>query len=100
MPYSDFDLKKVKEDFHLNLIENEDLFSNVPEMQISEYLLTTLNYNTPLAMAIGTEKARSELIISNVLLEIRKISSLKISLFSGIALDVDKENGWWVFVIS
>lgn len=93
MPYCDFDLKKVKEDFYLNLIENEDLFSNVPEIQISEYLLTTLNYNVPLAMAVGTKKARSEFIIANVLLEIRKISSLKISLFSGIALDVDKEKG-------
>lgn len=93
MPYGDFDLKKVKEDFHLNLIENEDLFSKIPEIQISEYLLTTLNYNVPLAMALGTEKARSEFIISNVLLEIRKISSDKISLFSGVALDVDKEKG-------
>jgi hypothetical protein len=44
-------------------------------------------------MAIGTEKAKSELIISNVLLEVRKILNNKISCFSGVILDVDKEKG-------
>lgn len=29
MPYSDFDLKKVKAEFNLRIIETEDLFSQV-----------------------------------------------------------------------
>lgn len=93
MSYSDFTLKKVKDELGLNLIEDKDLFSEIPERQISEYLSITLNYNVPLAMAVGTEKARSEFIIANVLLELRKILDNKISLFSGVIMDVDKEKG-------
>ncbi len=93
MSYSDFTLKKIKDELQLNFIENEDLFSKIPEIQISDFLLNMLDYNVPFAMAIGTEKARSEFIIAHVLLEIRKMLSNKISLFSGVALDVDKEKG-------
>lgn len=93
MPYSDFNLRKVKDDFLLTLIEDENLFFKSPEIQISETLLATLDYNVPLAMAVGTEKARSEFIIANVLLEVRKLLLNKVSLFSGVALDVDKEKG-------
>jgi hypothetical protein len=57
----------------------------------------------PLALAVGTEKFRSELIVSNVLLEVRRILNDKISLFSGINMDVDKQrnlHGFCDFVIS
>ncbi|MFZ2726598.1 MAG: hypothetical protein WAX77_10135 [Methylococcaceae bacterium] len=93
MSYSDFSLKKVKDEFQLTLIETDDLFLDVPDIQISDFLLKILDYNIPLALAIGTEKARSELIIVNILLEIRKLLSNQISLFSGVNLDVDKEKG-------
>jgi hypothetical protein len=51
MSYSDFTLKRVKDEFELNVVEDKDLFCKIPEIQISEYLLTTLSYNVPLAMA-------------------------------------------------
>ncbi len=57
----------------------------------------------PLARAINTEKARSELIIATILVEVRKIMKHKISLFSGIEFNVDKEkglNGFCDFIIS
>ena len=103
MPYSDFTLKKVKEQFNIKIVEDKDLFSKSAEISISEYLTTTLNYNVPLALAVGTEKFRSELIISNILLEVRRIFEDEISLFSGINLDIDKQrelNGFCDFVIS
>ena len=103
MSYSDFTLKKVKEKLGINIIEDTDLFSTAEEIQVSDYLLITLKYNMPLAMAIGTEKVRSELIIANVLLEIRKIVDNQVSFFSGVNLDVDKEKsltGFCDFVIS
>jgi hypothetical protein len=103
MPYSDFTLKRVKEQLHIRTVEDQDLFSGVNEIAISEYLSTTLKYNVPLALAIGTEKVRSELIISNILLEVRRVLHDEISLFSGINLDVDKQqdlNGFCDFVIS
>ena len=103
MSYSDFTLKKVKTEFQLDIIENEDVFSHVEERDISEYLEITLQQNVPLALAINTEKARSEMIVVNVLLEIRKIFHGKISLFSGIDFNVDREqnlNGFCDFILS
>ncbi len=81
MSYSDFNLKQVKEQFQLNLIDVDDLFSEITVVPINESLIEILNYNVPLAMEIGTEKAKSELIISNILLEVRKKLNNKISFF-------------------
>ena len=101
MSYRDFDLKKVKNEFGLQLVENQDLFSQVEPIEISRSLTETLGQNVPLALAIGTEKASSELIIINILLEIKK--QLKVSFFSGIDFSVDKDqglNGCCDFIIS
>ncbi len=103
MSYSDFTLKKVKEQLKIKVVEDRDLFSKTNEIEISDYLSTTLKYNVPLALAVGTEKFRSELIIANILLEVRRILKDKISLFSGINLEVDKQqdlNGFCDFLIS
>ncbi len=93
MSYSDFTLKKVKSDFGLQTIENLSLFSDTKSLEISDYLSQTLKRNVPLALAINTEKARSELIIINILLEVKEKLSDKISLFSGIDFNVDKDQG-------
>jgi len=103
MPYSNFTLKRIKEEFNLEIVDSRDLFSTINEIEVSDYLKTTLNYNVPLALAISTEKARSELIISNVLIELKKILNDQIGLFSGINLDIDKErdlNGFCDYIIS
>jgi hypothetical protein len=93
MAYSDFTLKTVKSKFGLQINENQSLFSEVVQLTISEYLQQTLKRNLTLAQAINTEKARSELIIINVLLEIKTQLADTISLFSGIDFTVDKEQG-------
>lgn len=101
MLYSDFTLKRVKKELNLDIVEKRDIFSHIKEIEVSNILLDILKYNVPLA--IGTEKARSEMIIVNVLIEIKRISEEKISLFSGINLDVDKVrglNGFCDFIIS
>ncbi len=103
MAYSDFDLKKVKQNLGINLIEKENLFIGINAVEITAYLKESLAENVPLARAINTEKARSELIIANVLVELRKILQHKISLFSGIEFNVDKDkglNGFCDFIIS
>lgn len=103
MPYSSYTLKRVKEEFDLEIVENRELFSETKEVEISDYLKTTLVYNVPLALAISTEKARSELIISHVLLELRRHLNDEISLFSGINFDVDKDrelNGFCDYILS
>ncbi len=103
MSYSDFSLKRAKQEFNLNFIENKNLFLETEEVEISEYLRMTLDYNVPLALAINTEKARSEFIIANILLELRRQLNDQISLFSGVNLDVDKNrdlSGFCDYILS
>lgn len=103
MAYSDFTLKNVVKDFGVKLIEDNDVFGTIEPIEISDYLRETLDDNVPLALSINTEKARSELIIINVFLEIKKKYKKKVSLFSGVKFDVDSEKnltGFCDFIIS
>ncbi|MFN6165673.1 MAG: hypothetical protein ACK474_04140, partial [Pseudanabaena sp.] len=103
MPYSNFTIKKVQKDFGVEILERIDLFSSISPHEIGEHLKQTLLDNVSLAIAVNTEKARSELIIAPVLIEIRKIFNKEISFFSGIELNIDKERdltGFCDFIIS
>lgn len=94
MAYSDFTtLTKVREAFGLTIEESIDLFTDIPEALPSSYLQTTLNENVFLATAINTEKARSELIIAPVLLEVRRMLNFQIGFFSGSEFNVDFQAG-------
>ena len=93
MAYSDFTLKRVKAELDLQWIETESLFANIKALKISDYLEQTLKRNLWLALAINTEKARSELLIINILLEVKEKLNNQISLFSGVDFNVDKERG-------
>ena len=93
MSYSDFTLQTVVKELQLVLNERTDLFAQVPESVISDYLAITLKENIPLALAINTEKARSELIIAVMLVELRKMLNYQISLFSGVEFNVDPQRG-------
>ena len=57
MAYSDFDLKKVRHEFGLQLDEQPDLFVDVTLVRPSAMLADTLAATAHLAMAIHTEKA-------------------------------------------
>ncbi|MEM7033382.1 MAG: hypothetical protein AAF629_27770 [Chloroflexota bacterium] len=103
MAYSDFNIRQVQQVFHLKIEERMGIFSEIDEIPISDYFITTLEENLPLAVSINTEKARSELIISDVLIEVRKHFDRKISFFSGIEFTVDKDKdltGYCDFLIS
>ncbi len=93
MAYSDFTLKKIKAELNIKLVEKNSVFVHIKAVEISRYLKDTLKRNVSLALAINTEKARSELIIINILLEIKEIFPDAISLFSGTDFNVDKERG-------
>ncbi|MDY7013514.1 MAG: hypothetical protein SVX43_07880 [Cyanobacteriota bacterium] len=93
MPYSQFTIEQVKAEFDIVFSESIGLFSNIPEAEYSQFLSETLAYNIPLALAINTEKSRSELIIMPILIELRKQFSDKISLFSGKEFNVDIQKG-------
>ena len=93
MAYSNFNLSGVIKQFGLTLNDKQDLFAHIPEVPISDYLHTTLTYNLPLASEINTEKSRSEMLISPILLEIRRCVNDRISLFSGREFNVESEQG-------
>ena len=83
----------IKSSFQLTIHEKTSLFPQVQELPISDYLQTTLKRNVRLALAINTEKARSEMIIAPILIELVQLLDQKISLFSGIEFNVDAERG-------
>jgi hypothetical protein len=91
--YSDFTIDEVKLRFSLRLEEDRDLYATIAPVEISPLLRETLAENVPLALAISTEKARSEFIIAPVLLESRRQTNHQASLFSGIEFTVDAELG-------
>lgn len=103
MAYSDFKLSEIIKIFGLTISETSELFSAVAEVECSEYLAFTLKENIELAVSINTEKARSEMIIAPMLLELRRRLNYQISLFSGVDFNVDNErglNGICDFIIS
>ncbi|MEZ4526492.1 MAG: hypothetical protein R2941_11290 [Desulfobacterales bacterium] len=93
MSYSDFSIKQICKEFQVSVREEMGLFTGIGEIPVSDSLSEILAENVPLAISINTEKARSELVIANILLEIRKIFKPKISFFSGTEFTVDKEKG-------
>jgi len=93
MAYSNFTLSKVKTDFGIVTNETQDLFANIPPIQPSELLTLTLKEQLPLAGAINTEKARSELVIMPILVAVRQLLTNQISIFSGSTFEVDPEQG-------
>ncbi len=103
MPYSDFTLERVKRIFELTTSETVDLFGEIPELGSSDLLREILRYNVPLALASNSEKARSEMIISPILIDLRRQLKERINLFSGVEFDVDSTrglNGICDFIIS
>ena len=93
MAYSDWTLETVKKAFELEAVNTAGIFSDVEPVAPSAHLTTTLERNVPLAFAMGTEKAKSELIVSAVLVELWDHFNRSISFFSGIDFNVDAENG-------
>ncbi|MEM9923065.1 MAG: hypothetical protein AAF915_04825 [Cyanobacteria bacterium P01_D01_bin.50] len=103
MAYSDLTLSKFKNSFDIYIEEEADLFSNIEPLKPSDKLKGDLKETAELALTINTKKARSEMIILPILLEIRRRSNYKIGLFSGTNFDVDVEkdlNGYCDFIIS
>ncbi len=95
MAYSKFTNAELKEKFGIRIGYQLDIFSKVKSRQPSKLLLAILEQNLNLALLQGTEKARSELIIAPIFVELRNQAKEKISFFSGIEFNVDKKLGLW-----
>jgi hypothetical protein len=93
MPYSEFTFQSLRDTLGLHLGQDASLFAHIEAVTVSAYLQTTLQENVALALNINTEKARSEMIIAPMLIEVRKILKKQVSLFSGVELQVDAALG-------
>ncbi|MCC3536993.1 MAG: hypothetical protein JGK03_23025 [Microcoleus sp. PH2017_25_DOB_D_A] len=94
MSYSQFiNLEMIETNFGITIADKVGIFANLPKSEYSDLLSQTLQENISLALAINTEKARSELIVTPILVKLRKQFKYQISLFSGKEFNVDLEKG-------
>ena len=103
MAYSDFTLRKVKQSFGLTAVEGGRFLPEVEPIAPSPILAGLLENTVPWAIAVGTEKAKSELIIAPALLEVKRLLNHQVSVFSGTDFTVDIAaglNGVCDFLIS
>ncbi|MBW4511709.1 MAG: hypothetical protein KME64_35180 [Scytonematopsis contorta HA4267-MV1] len=103
MAYSDFTLKTVRETFGLIVEEPSDMFAEILSTSPSQFLQTILSENTALATGINTEKARSELIITPILLEVRRQFDFRVGFFSGSEFNVEPSlglNGYCDYILT
>ncbi len=93
MSFRDFTLPKVQQDFGLTTDTSQQLFVRVTPVPLSETLRRYLDDFLPLGMSIPTEKGRSELLVAPLLAEVWHRSGHRISLYSGVELNVDEGVG-------
>ena len=93
MAYNNFTLDTLIQQFGVRVISGADVFAQAVPVAPSALLRETLAETVPLALEVSTEKARSELIISPVLVEARRQFAGQVSLFSGVDFTVDAEIG-------
>jgi len=93
MAYRDFKIESLVKQFSLEIQEIPHYFGNTPAVEPGELLTLTLERSLNLAVSINTEKARSELIIAPVLLEVKQRLQDQVSLFSGVDFTVESDRG-------
>jgi hypothetical protein len=101
MSYSQFTLRSAIASFNLTLVEGRGLFTSINPVSLSGFLQQQLDFGLPLAVAVGSEKARSEFILAPLLGELKRTTGW--SLFSGVEFDVDTSvglNGFVDFLMS
>jgi hypothetical protein len=92
MAYNNFSLQSAIDQFELNLLDSrfcEQLSAVTPS---PDFMAIFAQY-LPLAQRAKSEKAKSELLVSPILVEVRRSVNNQIELFSGEEFNVDKEQG-------
>ncbi|HTU16478.1 MAG TPA: hypothetical protein VMG10_00320 [Gemmataceae bacterium] len=92
MAFADFAFPQVGADLQLT-IQEADLFSAVTALPLRAEFSAALVEGATVALAINTEKAKSEFIIAPLLLEMRRLMGGAIGLFSGVELEGDAAKG-------
>ncbi len=92
MAYNNFSLQDVIDRFDLNLIES-NFCDSLPPVNPQPEFLTIFNQSLPLAQRARSEKAKSELLVSPILVEVRRLVGDRVQLFSGEEFNVDRDRG-------
>lgn len=93
MSYSQFSIETVETTFDITIKESVGIFADISTIEYSDFLAQALKKYVPLALAIATEKSRSELILTPILVELKEQLQNQISLFSGREFNVSPEKG-------
>ena len=102
MAYNNFTLDSVKHQFNLNLIDSP-FCDDLPTAEPQPEFLTIIGQWLLLAQRARSEKAKSELLVSPILVEARRLVNETVQLFSGEEFNVDRDrglNGFCDFVFS
>jgi hypothetical protein len=90
MVYNNFSLQSAIDQFELNLLDSR--FCEHPNyVTPSPDFIAIFAQYLPLAQRAKSEKAKSELLVSPILVEVRRSVNNQIELFSGEEFNVDKE---------
>jgi hypothetical protein len=92
MAYNNFTLNSVKDLFKLK-VKDTPFCETLPPAEPSPAMANILAEWFPIAQAARTEKALSELLVSPILLEARKLANSQVQLFSGEEFEVDRDRG-------
>jgi hypothetical protein len=92
MAYNNFTLESAKDRFDLKLISNRfcELF---PISEPQSEFLAIFDESSSLAEVAKSEKAKSELLVSPILVQARRLVDRQVQLFSGEEFNVDQEKG-------
>lgn len=93
MAYNTFTLNQLRKEYGLVIARQPDLFTAVPPVPISDFLRLALTKHKDVALRSGSEKARSELLIAPVLIEVYERTQDRANLFSGVEFKVDESRG-------
>ncbi len=92
MAYNNFSLQDAIDRFDLNLIESA-FCESLPPASLEPEFLTIFDRYLPLGQKAKSEKAKSELLISPILVELLYLADRQVQLFSGEEFNVDRERG-------
>jgi len=92
MAFRDFTFPEVQQTLSV-LVSEAALFDGVPPVPVREEFAATIRDGADLALAVNTEKARSELVIAPLLAALRAQLGHRFSVFSGIDFTVDPAQG-------
>ena len=91
MAYSDFTLSKLRHQLGIEQREVNLFNGKIRPKQPTEHLLDDLEYAE--TSPVSTEKAKSELIITPILREIRRANHNAFKIFSGYTFNVEESKG-------